>query len=75
MSILKNLKIGCMGTGNMGNAILSGLSDKINKENIFCYDIDNIKLEAIKNHLGIKIASSPADMASDMRCNSTCCKT
>ncbi len=63
MSVLKNLTIGCIGTGNMGGAILSGLAKKINKDNIICFDKDKSRLQSIKSELGIKTAGSSADLA------------
>jgi pyrroline-5-carboxylate reductase len=62
MSVLKNLTIGCIGTGNMGSAILSGLAKNINKEKIICFDKDKTRLESIKSGLGIKISSTAIEL-------------
>jgi pyrroline-5-carboxylate reductase len=63
MSVLNNMTIGCIGGGNMGSAILSGLAKKLNKEKIFCFDKDKSRLESIKAGLGIKISNSAVDLA------------
>jgi pyrroline-5-carboxylate reductase len=63
MSVLKNLTIGCIGTGNMGSAILSGLSKNLNKEKIICFDKDKSRLESVNSEIGIKISSSSASLA------------
>jgi pyrroline-5-carboxylate reductase len=62
MSVLKNLTIGCIGTGNMGGAIISGLAKKIKKEKIFCFDKDKSRLESVKTGLGISAAGSAAEL-------------
>jgi pyrroline-5-carboxylate reductase len=62
MSVLNNMTIGCIGGGNMGSAILSGLAKNINKDNIICFDKDNSRLESIKSGLGIKISNSAVDL-------------
>ena len=43
------MKIGFIGCGNMGGALISGLirSEKITHYEIYCYDVDSVKLEEI----------------------------
>ena len=43
------MKIGFIGTGNMGQAILEGfiVSEKVKKEDIFIYDPDQLKLDTL----------------------------
>jgi len=53
--MLENKIIGCIGTGNMGSAIISGLSNNIKRENIYCFDIDRQKLEGIKTLYNVNI--------------------
>ncbi|MFH0977441.1 MAG: pyrroline-5-carboxylate reductase [Spirochaetota bacterium] len=62
MSVLANMTIGCIGTGNMGSAIISCLANNINKAKIICFDTDKSKLESIKRDTGIRIAESVIDL-------------
>ena len=63
MMKLTEMKIGVMGAGNMGGAILSRLSGKLNKDNITCFDIDRNKLESIIKNIGIRSSKSVSDLA------------
>jgi pyrroline-5-carboxylate reductase len=63
MMELCKMTIGCIGAGNMGGAILSRLSDKLNKKNIIFFDIDKAKLESIAVRLGITASESVKDIA------------
>jgi pyrroline-5-carboxylate reductase len=67
MSSLKDIKIGCIGTGNMGNALISRLAGNVKKENITCFDIDKSKLKLIKSSTGVQISGSLRDLAK--KCN------
>lgn len=58
-----DLKIGCIGTGNMGAAIISRISKKLKKENIFCYDIDKSKAGSIAKRLRINNTDSENELA------------
>lgn len=60
---LKNINIGIIGTGNMGGAVINGLSKKDLVNSILIYDIDSIKLSAFRNYHGIKITDSIEDTA------------
>jgi len=40
---LKSITVGCVGLGNMGSAIVKGLSKTMPGENIFGFDIDNYR--------------------------------
>lgn len=55
--------IGCIGTGNMGTAIISNLSKNMNAANLICFDIESIKIEDLKTRFGINSAASVKDMA------------
>lgn len=63
MSAIGKLKIGCVGAGNMGSAILSRLSEKLDKSGLICFDTDNSRLQLLKKELGIKTAESVAGVA------------
>jgi pyrroline-5-carboxylate reductase len=63
MSILKDIRIGFIGTGNMGNALITRLSKNIKKENIICFDIDRSKLEQLKSVAGINSEDSLKNLA------------
>ncbi len=42
------MNIGCIGTGNMGRAIITGLSKKYNKEQLKCYDSNSDQLSLVE---------------------------
>jgi pyrroline-5-carboxylate reductase len=63
MSILKDIRIGCIGTGNMGNAIVSRLAENYKKENIFCFDTDKSRLDQLKSSLCIQTSDSAKSIA------------
>ncbi|MCU0821229.1 MAG: pyrroline-5-carboxylate reductase [Spirochaetes bacterium] len=60
---LADMKIGCIGTGNMGGAILSRLSEKLNKTNICCFDVDDTKLKYITGKLGINASKDIGELS------------
>lgn len=47
----KNVKIGCIGLGNMGSAIIAGLAKEFSKENLFGFDNDQEKIKSLSNYL------------------------
>ena len=53
--MLKDKKIGIIGTGNMGEALVSGLvsSQKSSPDNIICADVREDSLESIKDKYGV----------------------
>ncbi|MGC8768710.1 pyrroline-5-carboxylate reductase [Calditerrivibrio sp.] len=55
--MLKNKKIGFIGSGNMATALIKGLlkSEKIPAESIYASDVDIEKLEQLSNEFGINI--------------------
>ncbi|MCX8084054.1 MAG: pyrroline-5-carboxylate reductase [Calditerrivibrio sp.] len=55
--MLKNKKIGFIGSGNMATALIKGLlkSEMIPAENIYASDVDMEKLESLSNEYGINI--------------------
>ena len=63
--MLKDKKIGIIGTGNMGEALISGLiySRSSVPENIICSDIRKDKLKAIKETYGILTKKSNIEVA------------
>jgi pyrroline-5-carboxylate reductase len=63
--MLKDKKIGIIGTGNMGQALISGLvySRSSIPENIICSDIRKEKLKFIKEKYGIVTKKSNIDVA------------
>ncbi len=63
MMRLSDMKIGCIGAGNMGGAILSRLAEKLDRENILCFDIDKNKLESLAGKLGIFSSRGINDIA------------
>ena len=58
-SALSGLKIGVIGAGNMGQALVRGLVEKsVYPQNISIFDVDKKKLDAIKKEAHVKIAKS-----------------
>ncbi len=58
-TVLSGLKIGVVGAGNMGQALVSGLVEKsVYPQNISVYDVDKKKLDAIRKQSHVKIAKS-----------------
>jgi pyrroline-5-carboxylate reductase len=62
MTALKK-RIGCIGAGNMGGAILSRLAASADSAAITVYDIDAGKAEALSKKTGIAVAKSPEALA------------
>lgn len=54
------MKIGFIGTGNMGHAILEGfiVSRKVKKEDIFIFDTDQSKLDMLVKNYGVQTAKN-----------------
>ena len=64
-SILSGLKIGVIGTGNMGQALVRGLVEKsVYPQNISIYDVDAKKLSQVKKEFSVKVAKSARQCAS-----------
>ncbi len=64
--MLTTKKIGMIGTGNMGRALIDGLigSGAAQAENIFCSDASEQQLEAIKNKYNVQTTTDNAAVAS-----------
>lgn len=62
MGFLNNISIGCIGTGNMGSAIIAGLSKHVEKSSIFCFDIDKEKLNSIVKKYKIQPANGLSEL-------------
>ena len=62
--MLKNIKIGIIGTGNMGEALIRGLiqSKKSAPANIICFDTRQDKLKQLQQELGIVPAKNNTDL-------------
>lgn len=58
------MKIGFIGSGNMGTAIIKGLinSHFISAQNINVFDLDKVKLENLVNEYGVKISSNEIEV-------------
>lgn len=59
-----DIRIGFIGAGNMGSALISGIvkSGSIKPENIFAYDISESRLRLLKSELNINILQSNAEI-------------
>ena len=58
-AVLAGLKIGVIGAGNMGQALVRGLVEKsVYPQNISVFDIDRKKLDAVKKESQVRIAKS-----------------
>lgn len=60
-------KLGFIGVGNMGEALIRGMinSGIVSTTNVFASDIDTVKLERLRDELGIKILQSNCDLVSN----------
>ena len=64
-SVLSGLKIGVIGAGNMGKALVKGLVEKsVYPQNISVFDLDTKKIEALKKEAHVKIVKSSRQCAS-----------
>jgi pyrroline-5-carboxylate reductase len=54
MAVTENLKIGFIGAGNMGRALISALLEKMPSENISVFDTDPGKLSSLPRGINIK---------------------
>ncbi len=64
-SALSGLKIGVIGTGNMGQALVRGLVEKsVYPQNISVYDPDAKKAAAVKKEFPVKVAKTGRQCAS-----------
>ena len=64
-SVLSGLKIGVIGAGNMGKALVKGLVEKsVYPQNISIFDLDKKKIEGIKKEVHVKLARSNRHCAS-----------
>ena len=61
---MKTFTVGFIGAGNMATAIIEGSISKkaIPAGNVCVYDIDSVKLNAMKQKLGVQIASSLTEL-------------
>ncbi|HOP64091.1 MAG TPA: pyrroline-5-carboxylate reductase [Spirochaetota bacterium] len=60
-----DLKIGIIGTGNMGSAIIKGIVKGISPSDIKVYDTDSEKLKTIKDETGVTAASGIDELLPD----------
>ena len=60
-----DFRIGIIGTGNMGSAIIAGISKGISPALIKAYDTDTDRLEIIADETGIRIADSIEELMTD----------
>jgi pyrroline-5-carboxylate reductase len=56
-------KIGCIGAGNMGGAILSRLAASVDPDLVTVYDIDAGKAESLSRSSGVSISASTEQLA------------
>ncbi|MDM8534954.1 pyrroline-5-carboxylate reductase [Clostridiaceae bacterium HSG29] len=63
-----NKKIGFIGSGNMGSAMIKGIlnSELILSENIYVSDINENKLEAIKKELGVNVTTKSKELVKNV---------
>ncbi len=64
--MLTNKKISILGTGNMGQALVSGLvgSGSSKPKNIICTDVREAKLKAVENQYGVRTTTSNLEAVS-----------
>ena len=62
MDTLKNIKIGCIGTGNMGKALIAGLCSHLSSKNIFIYDADTKQSAKLAEDYKVTISKSAIEV-------------
>ena len=62
IDILKTITVGCIGTGNMGSAIVAGLVKSVGGQHVVCYDADPDILEKTCAKYSAPKAGSPDDV-------------
>jgi pyrroline-5-carboxylate reductase len=60
---MKKIKVGVIGCGNMGKVIIDSLVDIIGYKNVFCCDIDDQKVQEIKQKYKINSLLSNKELA------------
>jgi pyrroline-5-carboxylate reductase len=63
MTSLQSRKIGCIGVGNMGGAIISGISGSVPSSSLFIFDADRPRAEKLSALCGASISGSAREMA------------
>ena len=58
MNGISDVTIGCIGTGNMGSALILGLTNAIQAKNISAYDINTKRLNILSSEYGIIASKS-----------------
>jgi pyrroline-5-carboxylate reductase len=62
MGGIQSIRIGCIGAGNMGGAIMAALAGRMDPKLLSCYDTDGEKLSSLCEKYGIRAASSPVEL-------------
>lgn len=62
-----NKRIGFIGTGNMGKAMIGGIvnSKLVPSSNVFVYDLDDNKLKALKHEFGVETLKSEEEVTTN----------
>lgn len=60
---LEKLTIGCIGLGNMGSAICTGLAQSLHKYSIMGFDTDSSKVKALSSKIALRTASSIQELS------------
>jgi pyrroline-5-carboxylate reductase len=63
-----NKKIGFIGSGNMGSAMIKGIvsSNLVESKDIYVSDIDEIKLKTIKEKLGVNVTTKSKELVANV---------
>ncbi len=61
---MERLKVGCIGTGVMGSALMEAVIRVIGPDGVIVYDHDTLKAEAFSGKTGCVLASSNSEVAS-----------
>ena len=62
---IANYKIGIIGGGNMGRAIIKGLTESLSSPKITAWDADSNCRENLENDLQVTIAQDNRELASN----------
>ena len=64
---MKSVKLGFIGAGNMAGAIIQGIVKRntFPYENIFIFDINQKKCQALQQNIGVKVSNSTKNLVKD----------
>ena len=63
---MENIKVGFVGCGMMGSALIKGISKSLSGKNIFVCDTDSVKVENLVKELGVVAKKDSVEVATEV---------